>query len=311
VARIKRATDSNFRFSQLTVGNQLAIEACGLEPVGAVVGCTAQRLDWGEYGLGEVGCGYIPPRLLRSRNIQTTSYYPPSGTAASSHFKAALGLTYPTMLPTTTSDGTSSSNHLVYAHASHAAWRTAVERMLQEAKGFRADGVVGVELSETLGKREVREFVVRGTAVRSRVPVHLAVPFTTALSGGDVAKLMTAGWMPVSILLGLSVAIRHDTYRARVSRARLTSGREIVGISELVHAAREHARQQLSSRTREIGADGAVLTSQMSLSIQKRAVSRTHHDLVAEARASATAIVEFSSRGLRRTENMSVISLTE
>jgi uncharacterized protein YbjQ (UPF0145 family) len=214
------------------------------------------------------------------------------------------------MLPSSASAGTSSSSHVVYTHASHSAWRSAIDRMLEEAKGFRADGVVDVELSEKRGKGEVREFVVRGTAVRSSGPTRPGRPFTTTLSGGDVAKLVAAGWLPVSIVLGLSVAIRHDTYRARLARARLTSAREIVGISELVHSAREHARQQLASRTREAGADGAILTSQMSLSIEERAISRTHHDIVAEAMASATAIVEFSSDGSRRTESTSVLPLT-
>lgn len=306
VARIRGATDSGLRFSQLSVGGQLAIEACGLEPIGSVVGCTARRLDWGEYGLGEVGCGYIPSRALRSRNIRTTSYFPPSGTAGGSHFKASLGLTNPTMLPLSASAAASSS-HVVYTHASHTAWRSAIDRMLEEAKGLRADGVVNVELSEKRGKGEVREFVVSGTAVRLRGPTRSGRPFTTTLSGGDVAKLMAAGWLPVSIVLGLSVAIRHDSYRARLARARLTSAREIVGIGELVHAAREHARQQLASRTREVGADGAILTSQMSLSIEERAISRSHHDIVAEARASATAIVEFSSGESRRTRSTPVL----
>lgn len=310
MARIKGATASDFHFSQLAIASQLAVESCGLEPVGAVVGCTAQRLDWGEYGLGEVGCGYVPARTLRSKNVRTTSYFPPSGAGQANHHQYSLSVAPPTMLATSATDGSSSSSYVVYTHASHTPWRSAIERMLQEARGFRADGVVGVELREQLGKREVREFVVTGTAVRSSGPTHLGRPFATTLSGSDVAKLMTAGWMPVSIVLGLSVAICHDTYRARLARARSPSAREIVGISELVHAVREHARQQLRSRTRELGADGAVLTSQLSLSIEERAISRTHHDVVAEARASATAVVEFSRGGSRRTESTSVIPLT-
>jgi uncharacterized protein YbjQ (UPF0145 family) len=158
--------------------------------------------------------------------------------------------------------------------------------MLAEAEGFGADGVVGVTLSEKHGKGEVREFVVSGTAVRSNGPTHLASPFTTALSGGDVAKLMRAGWMPASIVLGLSVAI-----------------------SELVHAARENARRQLASRTAAIGADGAVLTSQVTLSIEERRISQGHHDVVATARATATAIVAFASGGSQSTASTSVIPM--
>jgi uncharacterized protein YbjQ (UPF0145 family) len=307
IARIRGATRSDFRFSRLTVPGHLAVESCGLEPIGAVVGCTAQRLDWGELGLGEVGCGYVPARTLRSKNIQTTSYFPPSGVNKGTRLDAMFGLTSLTGLPFSSAEATS-SDYVVYADAAHAPWRSAIERMLEEAKGFRADGVLGVELTERRGKGGIREFVAAGTAVRSKGETHLRRPFTTTLSGGDVAKLMAAGWMPASIVLGLSVAIRHDKFRARLARARLTSAREVVGISELVHAARQHARRQVALRTREIGADGAVLTSQVRLSIEERAVSRTHHDIIAEASVTATAIVEF--RGGGRTESTSVIPLT-
>jgi uncharacterized protein YbjQ (UPF0145 family) len=310
VARIRAATLSDIRFSQLGVPSQLAVESCGLRPVGAVVGCTAKRLDWGDFGLGEVGCGYVPPRTLRSKNVQTTSYFPPSGVGQRNNTYSTLGLTTPTMLPLSARDGTGSSDYVVYADAANAGWHTAMERMLEEAKGFRADGVVDVELSEKHGKGEVHEFVVTGTAVRSDSSTHLGRPFTTTLSGNDVAKLMAAGWVPASIVLGLSVAIRHDRFRTRLARARLTSAREIVGISELVHAARQHARQQLGSRTREIGADGAILTSQLTLSIEERAISRTHHDIFVEARATASAIVQFAERSSRRTESTSVLPMT-
>jgi uncharacterized protein YbjQ (UPF0145 family) len=252
VARIRHATESGVRFSQLGVASDLAVESCGLQPIGAVLGCTARRLDWGEFGLGEVGCGYIPSRMLRRRNFQTTGSYRPSALDQSqaAYLSAPLGLQVP---PVSTVDRLVSSSLVVYADAALAAWRSAIDHMLAEAEGLGADGVVGVTLSEKHGKGEVREFVVSGTAVRSRGPTHLASAFTTTLSGGDVAKLMRAGWMPASIVLGLSVAIRHDTLRARLARARPTSGREVVGISELVHAARENARRQLASRTAAMG----------------------------------------------------------
>jgi uncharacterized protein YbjQ (UPF0145 family) len=223
-----------------------------------------------------------------------------------------LGLSNPNMMALSTTDTAAASSYVVYTGATYAAWRAAIDRLLEEAKGLHADGVVAVELAERRGKGDVREFVATGTAVRSTGATHLNKPFTTTLSGEDVAKLMSAGWMPASIILGLSVAIRHDPLRVRLARARLTAAREIVNISELAHAARAHARQQLSSRTREAGGDGAILTSQVTLSIEERAVSHLHHDIVAEARATATAIVEFAADregGLRRTASTSVISV--
>jgi uncharacterized protein YbjQ (UPF0145 family) len=315
VARINAASASGFRFSQLAVAGQLSIETCGLRPIGTVVGCSAQRIDWGEYGLGEVGCGYVPSSALRSRNIRTTSYFPPSGVSNAHAGFADLGVISPNLLALTVSEAAVAVPYVVYADASHAAWRAAIDRMLSEARGLGADGVVGVELTERAGKGGVREFVASGTAVRSSAGTHLARAFTTTLAGADVAKLIAARWMPASIVLGLSVAILHDKWRARLARARLSQAREVMAITELVSAARAHARQQLRAKSHEIGADGAVLTSQVSLSIEERRVSRGHHDVVVSARATATAIVEVGSDGgdagdgLAPTGSRSVISL--
>ncbi len=208
-------------------------------------------------------------------------------------------------------DAAASASHLVYADAAQAAWRLAIARMSEEARALGADGIVGAKLSERRGKRDIREFEVTGTAVISTGAVHLARPFATTLSGEDVAKLLRAGWLPASIVLGLSVAIGHDTYRARRARSRLTSAREIVAISALVQAARHHARQQLRSKTQEMGADGAVLTSQVTLSIEQHRLTWMHHDIVVRAAAIATAIVEVDRGGTPPPSgNRSVISLT-
>ncbi|MGA8682082.1 MAG: heavy metal-binding domain-containing protein [Acidimicrobiales bacterium] len=272
LARIRTATESGFRFSPLPAAGHLAVESCGLEPIGPVVGCAAKWLDWGEFGLGEVGCGFVA---------------------------SAKG--GPILAP----------SHVSYAAPAYSAWRSAIDRMVLEASSLGADGVVDVVLTEKRAKAEVREFIVTGTAVRSKAMTHLRSPFTTTLSGSDVAKLMTAGWMPASIVLGLSFAIRHDTFRERRARARLRSSCEVLGVSQLVQAARQDARHQLGSRTREIGADGAVLTSQLTLSIRQRKVSRTHRDIVAEVRATASAIVAVAGvSALHRTESTSVIPLT-
>jgi uncharacterized protein YbjQ (UPF0145 family) len=270
LARLRSAADAGFRFSQLSVAGQLAVESCGLVPIGPAVGCAAKWMDSGDFGLGDVGCGYIPSQA----NVLTVA-----------------------------------PSHVSYAAPAYSGWRSALDRMLLEAKQLRADGVVDVVLSEKHATSDVREFVAAGTAVRSTSATHLETPFTTTLSGSDVARLMAAGWMPASIVLGLAFAIRHDTFRERRARARLRSPCEVPGVSELVHAAREDARRQLSSRTREIGADGAVLTAQLSLSIQQRKVSRTHRDIVAEVLATASAIVSFSSEGSHQTATRTTVPL--
>lgn len=319
-ARVERTRESGFRFSQLGVASQLAVESCGLKPVATVVGCTARRLDWGEFGLGEVGCGYVSARALRSTNVQSSSYYSAGSTSQALARRDSLGLVSDAQLTSQLmagrmgrvglTAGAASSAYVVYVDASRVGWETAIDRMLQEADGLGADGVVSAELVEQRAKGDIREFVVTGTAVRSRGSAHLGHPFATTLSGVDVAKLMAAGWMPASIVLGLSIAIRHDTFRARLARTRVTSAREMTGISELVHAARKHARQQLEVRTKAAGAGGAVLSSQMTLTLEERKINPAHYDIVAEARATATAIVEFGHSRAERPASTPVMPLT-
>jgi hypothetical protein len=51
------------------------------------------------------------------------------------------------------------------------------------------------------------------------------------------------------------------------------------------------------------------LTSQLTLSIEERAISRTHHDIFVEARATASAIVQFAEGSSRRTKSTSVLPM--
>lgn len=79
LARMQAANASHLRFSELSVAGQLAVESCGLVAVGPVVGCTAKWLDWGEFGLGDVGCGYDSSRKdVRARGASHVTYAAPA-----------------------------------------------------------------------------------------------------------------------------------------------------------------------------------------------------------------------------------------
>src|SRR5256885_10181731 len=130
--------------------------------------------------------------------------------------------------------------------------------MLEEAQAMGADGVVGVRISvEHLGQ-DNREFVALGTAVRATGRVHAPRPFVTDLPGADVAKLLRAGWVPVSIAFGISVAVRHDDYATQTQAGRWGGDTEVSGYTELVHHVRPHARPQFPAHAARAGAEGAV-----------------------------------------------------
>ena len=209
----------------------------------------------------------------------------------------------------TSGQGTQFGGFAPYADAIYAGYDTALDRMLTEARTLGADGVVGVKLTvEHLGNGN-REFMALGTAVRSLGESHLRSPFTTLLAGQDVAKLLVAGWAPASIVVGLSVAVRHDDYRTRSQAGSWNStNTEVEGYSELVTHTRADARQQLAERIARTGADGAVIDD-MTLQIREMEAGENHRDHVAEAVVIGTAIAKFHRSQRAPTRSLSILPL--
>ena len=79
--------------------------------------------------------------------------------------------------------------------------------MLEEAQTAGAHGVVGViDTSSRLADLGVLEFHVRGTAVKvvDGTPPPDGRPWTTYLAGQRLAKLIEAGYVPVSVAAAVS-----------------------------------------------------------------------------------------------------------
>jgi uncharacterized protein YbjQ (UPF0145 family) len=269
-ARVDRARSSGVRSSLLDVPGHTGLSSCGFMPVGEVMGCIVEYIGFQGYG----GCGWYAGGLGPS----WTGY----GSSASP--------------PVITSGGGSASSWAgfgPYVDALYHGWGTALDRMLVEARELGADGVVGVSLTEHHLGAGNREFMALGTAVRSLGGTHVSRPFTTTLDGQDVAKLFHSGWMPAAIIVGISVAIRHDDYATRVAQGAWSPNMEVVGLSELATAVRADARRQLSSRAAHAGADGAILDSPVTLYVHELEVGEGHRDHVAESSAVASALVRY------------------
>jgi uncharacterized protein YbjQ (UPF0145 family) len=196
-----------------------------------------------------------------------------------------------------------------YVTAVDHGYSTAMHRLLLEADAVGADGVVGVQLSQTHldHARGTREFMAIGTAVRATAaggpnPASRTSGrtggrpiFTTDLAGTDVAKLLLNGWIPVALQVGLEVAIRHDDYVTRnQAMSNLFANRnvEVSGYTELVHHSRAMARDKLARAIASLGADGGIV-SDMQLHIWEIEPSDGHRDHVAEAMIVGTAIASF------------------
>lgn len=256
VQRLRRASSSGVRTSLLSVPDDVAGRSAGLTPVGEVMGCLVQQIGWRGFG----GCGYYASG--------------PFGTST-----------------VTTSSRSRWVGYRPYVDALYRGYGAALDRLLAEARVLGADGVVGVRLSADEVGLETREFLALGTAVRGGNPGGRpgSGPFVTDLRGGQTAALMHAGWRPVRVVLGISVAVRHDDYVTQQQARRFAGPTEVSGYTELVQHVRSDARARFADAVARVGADGAVV-SHMHLDVREQTPSEGHADHVAEARVVGTAI---------------------
>jgi uncharacterized protein YbjQ (UPF0145 family) len=263
------------RTSLLDVRGAVSVTGVGLPPVGEVMGCTVQHLGWQGFG----GCGW---------------YGYGWGGGGASTVTSGSRARYAGFAP--------------YVDALYRGWDTAIGRMLTEAQAMGADGVVGVRLSaESLGQ-DNREFVALGTAVRGEAPRHPARPFVTDLPGADVAKLLHAGWVPVSIAFGISVAVRHDDTYTQRQAGPWSGNTEVSGYTELVQHVRADARQQFAAHGARAGAEGAIVSS-MELHVWEREPSDGHRDHVAESTVRGTTLARFTRGSTAPTRALTVLPL--
>jgi uncharacterized protein YbjQ (UPF0145 family) len=258
--------------SALTSDEFASIRSVGFEAVGQVLGAAVYNIGytggygcpgaWGSYGYGGWG---MPAR---------------GATQVSSR------------------GGYGSFGPLV--QAMYEARRAAIGRMVAECAELGGHGVVGVRLSIGGFPAGGLEFKAIGTAVRAPGAPPLRHPFTSDLSGQDFAKLVMRGWMPAGLVLGISVAARHDDWLTRGQTRWGAGNAEVTAYTELVNDARHDARTQLSADVKRIGGQGVVVAG-MDLRVRERECPAQEggRDHVIEATNIGTAIVRFSDHSER------------
>jgi uncharacterized protein YbjQ (UPF0145 family) len=196
-----------------------------------------------------------------------------------------------------TAGGSGSFGPLV--QAMYQARHTAIGRMATECARLGGHGVVGVRLSRGPFPLGGLEFTAIGTAVRAPGAAYGRLePFTCDLSGQDFAKLITAGWVPAGLALGVWIGSRHDD-RTTVRQLRWRSGNtEVAGWTELVSQVRQEARRQLENDVKRLGAEGVVIAAmQLEESKQNCPVAVGRRDHLVEATLIGTAVARFSCAG--------------
>jgi len=179
--------------SGLTVPDFAACLQMGLRPVGLVQGfCVMQ---WGWYGAGSPYMrGMTPYNFGGSapRGVYSESYRCPHG-----------GYVY-------------SNEHRIWGQNYQQPWvesawgqgfGSAYTRLVEEAQEVGAHGVIGVvDSTRHLAEMNVTEFHILGTAVvvEDAPAPGGGTPWTTYLAGQRLAKLVEAGYMPVSVVAALA-----------------------------------------------------------------------------------------------------------
>ncbi|MBO0871672.1 MAG: heavy metal-binding domain-containing protein [Micromonosporaceae bacterium] len=171
----------------------------------------------------------------------------------------------------------------------------AVQRMTQECEGLGGDGVVGVRLSVRSFYGNGLEFMAIGTAVRADGDKRPGRPFTSDLTGQDFARLIRAGWVPAALVQGVGAVIRHDDFATRSQRMSWTN-QELVGPTQLLHAARDAARASLAADARDRGGHTVLLRDMQVQTFRLRCTSGTEgEDDLADVFLWGTAVVPFET----------------
>lgn len=278
VARMQRFAADGVRTSLLDVSGMTSVSAVGLPPVGEVMGCIVEHIGWQGFG----GCGYY------------------GGVAGWAGNWGAQTVT--------SGAGNPWAGFKPYVDALYRGYDTAIARMVVEAQAMGADGVVGVRLSVNHLGQDNREFVALGTAVRAQGDDHPARPFVTDLPGADVAKLLHAGWVPVSIAFGISMAIRHDDAWTQGQASSWSGNTEVYGYTELVTHVRADARKRFADHAAQAGADGAIVSS-IDFSVSAREPSEGHRDHVAESTVFGTTLARFHRSNTAPTRALTILPL--
>jgi len=269
--------------SALSTDEFTSIRSVGFEPVGQILGAAVYNIGYtGGYGCAGAWTGYYGNSFGPTRSVTQVS-----GRGGMTSFAPLVQALY---------------------EARHAA----INRMIAECTALGGHGVVGVNLSIGHFPAGGLEFKAIGTAVRAPgAPLPKKTPFTSDLSGQDFAKLITRGWVPAGLALGISVAARHDDWLT-VGQTRWSSGNaEVAGYTELVHEGRHDARIQLEREVRQQGAEGVVIADMnMRVSERECPMQEGSRDHIVETTIIGTSIVRFSaSAAQERKPSLAVLSL--
>jgi len=151
----------------------------------------------------------------------------------------------------------------VLSQAMYSARHKAMTRMEEEADQLGADGIVGVRLDVSRYEwgGDLAEFIAIGTAVRHAEGVlHRAPngrPFTSDLTGQDFYTLLSAGYRPLSLVMGTCVYhVAHQGLGGWFKRVGRNA--EMPNFTQALYDARELAMERMQTEAEQVEAEGIV-----------------------------------------------------
>ncbi len=225
--RIQRQTTEGGAYtSDLSVDELAALRAVGYRPLAMVLGSSLYQMGWIYTGWNSMGGGLG-------------------------------GLNYGGVEPQENGSLTAS---LLDARA------RAINRLTLEAQGLGAEGVVGVRLK--INRWEwasgMAEFTVIGTAVaRDGRGGGGGQPFTSTLSGQEMAKLLSTGHRPLRLVMGASAYQAVAYFGGGFGRmggigVSAWSNQEVTSYTLALTRAQDMARRRLAQEAAQVSAAGVV-----------------------------------------------------
>ncbi len=288
-ARMAEIKASGTWGSALSVAEFISIRSVGFEPVGQVLGAAVYKI------------GYEGNHVCPTYRGQTEA-------------AKAQAMRKPRIYTAVSGGPKASNSFRPMLQAQYAARNAAIGRMAAECSELGGHGVVGVALTISPFPAGGMEFKAIGTAVRAPGVEPIKQPFTSELSGQEFATLLMMGLVPVAIVAGISIGVRHEDFRT-FDEASGWWNTEVSGYSDLVNRTRGDARDQLRKDVTKHHAAG-VVTRAMEMRIDeyecKGLEGAGAKDHVAEATIVGTAVARFG-QGKRpiRTATLAVMSLDE
>lgn len=135
--------------------------------------------------------------------------------------------------------------------------RLALERIVEDAKRFKANAVVGIEttISPLLGAQEM---MMIGTASHHPLLEEFRDhPVTSDMTSQEMWNMVHIGYMPVQLVMGVSVyslGLAGGIFAALQS----IGGGEVSGLTEILYEAREKALERIEIAAEQCGADEVV-----------------------------------------------------